>query len=109
MTSPFAGKFIQTTRFIQQSAVIRSKHGIILDCSLEFKNVQINPATTIQVAKNCASFCVGQRYGFLKEAPEGGQDTGFSERSISGSEPAKWLILTQDTKNWLLSTLGMLQ
>ena len=103
--SLFAGKFIQTTRFIQQSAEIRSKHGIILDCSLEFKNAQVNPTIIIQVTKNCASFCVGQRYGFLKEAPEGGQDTGFSEHSISGSEPFEWLIPTQDTKNWLLYAL----
>lgn len=90
---------------MQQFVEIRSKHGIILDCSLEFKNAQLNSTTTIQVAKNCASFCVGQRYGFLKEAPEGDQDTVFSEHSTSGFRPPEWLVPTQDTKNWLLSTL----
>ncbi|KIM35162.1 hypothetical protein M413DRAFT_368643 [Hebeloma cylindrosporum] len=104
-TPEFSRTLNKTFPWGEVSVEIRSKHGIILDCALEFKNAQINSTTTIQVAKKCKSFCVGQRYGFLREAPEDTQDTGFSEYPTSGSRPAEWVVPTQDTKSWLLGTL----
>jgi len=90
---------------MQKVAEIRSKHGIILDCSLEIKSSQISPTTISQVAKKCANFCVGQRYGFLKGSPEGDQDTELVENPIPGSRSAQWIVPTRDTKAWLLGTL----
>jgi len=104
-TPEFTRSLSNTFAWGEVVAEIRSKHGIILDCSLEIKNPQISSTTISHVAKKCSNFCVGQRYGFLKESPDGDQDTELLENPISGSRSVEWVVTTRDTKTWLLDTL----
>ena len=54
-----------------QIAEIRSKHGLILDCSLQLTNTHFTSTTIELVTQWARSFHQGKRYGFLHET---GQD-----------------------------------
>ncbi|KAF8806143.1 Lipoyltransferase and lipoate-protein ligase [Phlegmacium glaucopus] len=58
------------------TAEIRSKHGVILDCSLQLKNTQISGRALETLTQWARSFYLGQRYGFLHEV-EDGQGAGL--------------------------------
>ena len=56
----------------RQTAEVRSKHGLILDCSLQLTNTRNITSTTFELLTRWArSFHQGKRYGFLHET---GQD-----------------------------------
>ena len=54
-----------------QTVEVRSKHGLILDCSLQLTNTRITNATFELLNQWALSYYQGKRYGFLNET---GQD-----------------------------------
>jgi hypothetical protein len=56
------------TTVAYQIAEISSKHGVILDCSLQITNMRITGTTFELLAQWARSFLQGKRYGFLHEA-----------------------------------------
>jgi len=79
--STWGWKFGQTPEFTHTlrrtfswgdiTAEIRSKHGLILDCSLQITNTRITSTTFELLSQWARSYHQGKRYGFLHEA---GQD-----------------------------------
>jgi len=78
------------------TAEIRSKHGLILDCSLQLTNARIS-STTFELLKQWArSFHQGKRYGFLHETgqdadPSGSLDLLRCERNQPILDVKAWL------------------
>lgn len=70
--------FPPNNRFYQ-TAEIRSKHGLILDCSLQLTNPSITTTAIESLTQWAHSFHQGKRYGFLhmEAGQEAGQDADF--------------------------------
>ena len=79
-----------------QTVEIQSKHGLILDCSLQLTNTYIK-STTLELLNQWArSYYQGKRYGFLHETgqgtdPPGGQHLLRCERNEPILELKTWL------------------
>jgi hypothetical protein len=80
-----------------QTVEVRSKHGLILDCSLQLTNMRLTNTTFELLNQWARSYYQGKRYGFLHETadPPGGLHLLRCERN----EP----IL--DVKGWLEDAL----
>jgi len=55
---------------------IRSKHGLILDCSLQLTNTHLTNSTFELLNEWARSFYQGKRYGFLHENGQGADPSG---------------------------------
>lgn len=62
-----------------QTAEIKSKHGLILDCSLQITNTPITSTAVELLIQWARSFHQGKRYGFLHEV---GQEADFHASSL---------------------------
>jgi lipoate-protein ligase A len=55
---------------------VRSKHGLILDCSFQLTNTHITSTTFELLSQWTRSFYQGKRYGFLRETGQGSDPPG---------------------------------
>ena len=79
-----------------QTAEIRSKHGLILDCSLQLTNERITDTTFELLNQWARSFYQDKRYGFLHETGQdsdlpGGIDLLRCERNQPILDVKAWL------------------
>ena len=72
-------RFLPMTTVSYQTAEIKSKHGLILDCSLQITNTPITSTAVELLIQWARSFHQGKRYGFLHEV---GQEADFHASSL---------------------------
>ena len=68
--------FSRLTTIYHQTVEIRSKHGLILDCSLQLAETNMPSATFELLTQWARSFHQGKRYGFLHETGHGSDPPG---------------------------------
>jgi hypothetical protein len=93
--SPVRQKKIPLPDTNHQTAEIRSKHGLILDCSLQLMNKRITTTKFESLTQWARSFYKGKRYGFLHETGQDADPHGDHLLRCERNQP----IL--DVKAWL--------